>query len=59
MLPIITRFNSVSAEDSQSSLEKEKQEDEHFQKVYEKWKGIDTKITDQTYKVIPKFYFKV
>ena len=34
-------------------------EDEHFQKVYENWKGTKTKNKDITYKVIPKFYFKV
>lgn len=39
--------------------ENEKKEDEYFQKIYEKWKGTKAKDKDLTYKVIPKFYFKV
>lgn len=39
--------------------ENDRQEDDKFQKVYKKWKGTDVKDKDVTYKVIPKFYFKV
>lgn len=41
-----------------NSQEDEKKEDEYFQKMYQQWKGVKTK-NDCTYKVIPKFYFKV
>lgn len=41
------------------SEENEKKEDEYFQKIYEQWKGAKAKNKDLTYKVIPKFYFKV
>lgn len=41
------------------SEENEKKEDEYFQKIYEQWKGAKAKDKDLTYKVIPKFYFKV
>lgn len=37
----------------------EKIEDEYFKKMYEQWKGVKAKDNDATYKVIPKFYFKV
>jgi len=37
----------------------EKDEDEYFQKMYQQWKGIKDKDNDPTYKIIPKFYFKV
>lgn len=47
--------HAVTAENSQ---EDEKREDEYFQKMYQQWKGVKAK-DDSTYKVIPKFYFKV
>lgn len=50
---------SVANDATASAEEKEKQEDEYFRKVYAEWKGVDAKDTDNTYKVIPKFYFKV
>jgi len=37
----------------------EKDEDEYFQKMYQQWKGMKDKDNDPTYKIIPKFYFKV
>ncbi|XP_014204516.1 serine/threonine-protein phosphatase 2A regulatory subunit B'' subunit gamma [Copidosoma floridanum] len=37
----------------------EKIEDEYFQKFYKDWKGADPKEENETYKVIPKFYFKI
>lgn len=37
----------------------EQKEDQYFQKIYEQWKGAKAKDKDVTYKVIPKFYFKV
>lgn len=30
-----------------------------FQKIYKQWKGTKAEDKDLTYKVIPKFYFKV
>lgn len=39
--------------------ENEMKEDKHFQEMYEQWKGVKTKDNDVTYKIIPKFYFKV
>lgn len=42
----------------ENSQEDEKMEDEYFQKMYQQWKGVKAK-DDSTYKVIPKFYFKV
>lgn len=42
----------------ENSEEFEKKEDEYFQKMYQQWKGVKAK-DDSTYKVIPKFYFKV
>lgn len=41
------------------SEKNEQKEDEYFQKIYEQWKGAKAKDKDLTYKVIPKFYFKV
>lgn len=43
---------------NESPQEAEKREDEYFQKMYQQWKGVKEK-DDSTYKVIPKFYFKV
>lgn len=35
-------------------------EDKYFQKFLKEWKGVDPKEEeDETYKVIPKFYYKV
>lgn len=49
---------SVAADEN--SVENERKEDEYFQKMYEQWKGVKAKDNvDSTYKVIPKFYFKV
>lgn len=39
--------------------ENEKNEDEYFERMYQQSKGIKAKNNDSTYKVIPKFYFKV
>lgn len=39
--------------------ENERKEDKYFQKMYEQWKGVKAKDSDSTYKIIPKFYFKV
>lgn len=50
---------TVSEDPAESAEDKEKKEDEHFKKVYRQWKGINEKDKDDTYKVIPKFYFKV
>lgn len=43
----------------ENSMENERRENEYFQKMYEQWKGVKAKDNDSTYKVIPKFYFKV
>lgn len=43
----------------ENSQKDEKREDEYFQKMYQQWKGVKAKDDSQTYKVIPKFYFKV
>ncbi|XP_033208559.1 serine/threonine-protein phosphatase 2A regulatory subunit B'' subunit gamma-like isoform X2 [Belonocnema kinseyi] len=43
----------------EKAKENEKKEDEHFQYVYAKWKGTNMKDKDPTYRVIPKFYFKL
>jgi hypothetical protein len=53
-MPQLVSNDSIEDED-----EKERIEDQHFQTVYGKWKGANAKDTDITYKVIPKFYFKV
>lgn len=42
----------------ENSEQDERREDEYFQKMYQQWKGVKAK-DDSTYKVIPKFYFKV
>jgi hypothetical protein len=43
-----------------NSEDNERKEDEYFQKMYQQWKGVKAKDNvDSTYKVIPKFYFKV
>lgn len=39
--------------------ESEKYEEQHFQTVYKQWKGTKAQDSDVTYKIIPKFYFKV
>ncbi|XP_076622362.1 serine/threonine-protein phosphatase 2A regulatory subunit B'' subunit gamma-like isoform X2 [Colletes latitarsis] len=45
---------------SEEKLEKnEQKEDQYFKKIYEQWKGAKAKDKDLTYKVIPKFYFKL
>lgn len=44
---------------NKNSEENEKKEDEYFRKMYDQWKGMKAKDNDSTYKVIPKFYFKV
>lgn len=45
---------------AEASVEQnEHQEDKYFQKIYEQWKGAKATDKDITYKVIPKFYFKV
>lgn len=50
-------FNVAASENSEDN---EKREDEYFQKMYQQWKGVKAKTNvDSTYKVIPKFYFKV
>ncbi|XP_014484205.1 PREDICTED: serine/threonine-protein phosphatase 2A regulatory subunit B'' subunit gamma-like isoform X2 [Dinoponera quadriceps] len=43
----------------ENSAENERREDTYFQKMYEQWKGVKAKDNDSTYKVIPKFYFKL
>lgn len=48
----------IVAADASSAEENERREDECFQKMYQQWKGVRAK-EDSTYKVIPKFYFKV
>lgn len=53
---MVKRFLAAVAEEN--SQEDEKKEDEYFQKMYQQWKGVKAK-NDSTYKVIPKFYFKV
>lgn len=53
-----TESNIVVTADENSQEEDEKREDEYFQKMYQQWKGMKAK-DDSTYKVIPKFYFKV
>lgn len=48
---------SVAAADS---VDNERREDEYFRKMYEEWKDVKAfKDSDSTYRVIPKFYFKV
>ncbi|XP_011494635.1 PREDICTED: serine/threonine-protein phosphatase 2A regulatory subunit B'' subunit gamma-like [Ceratosolen solmsi marchali] len=49
----------LSNDPAEDENEMERREDQHFQAVYGKWKGADAKDTDITYKVIPKFYFKI
>ncbi|RLU27401.1 hypothetical protein DMN91_001205 [Ooceraea biroi] len=52
--------NSISTKKLENNPEEsEKSEDEYFQKIYQQWKGIKAKNDDSTYKVIPKFYFKL
>jgi len=41
-----------------SKEEQREEEEELFTELYEKWKGPN-KYTDESYKAIPKFYFKV
>lgn len=51
-------FFDVAAKENYE--DNEKKEDEYFQKIYQQWKGVKAKDNvDSTYKVIPKFYFKV
>ena len=47
---------SSPAHKSKEELREEEQE--LFTELYEKWKG-PSKYTDESYKSIPKFYFKV
>ncbi|KAF7998211.1 hypothetical protein HCN44_009609 [Aphidius gifuensis] len=37
----------------------EKQEENYFNEYYKKWKGTKAEDNDFTYKIIPKFYFKL
>lgn len=51
-------FFDVTAHEN--SEDNEKKEDEYFEKIYQQSKGVKAKDNvDSTYKVIPKFYFKV
>lgn len=45
----------VSGDENSQTEEKE---DEYFKKMYQQWKGVKARDND-TYKIIPKFYFKL
>lgn len=49
---------TVSA-DENSPEENEKKEDKYFRRIYQQWKGAKARDNDATYKIIPKFYFKL
>lgn len=55
LIQLYQRIFSVEKKQEES----EKIEDEYFQEIYDQWKGTKAKDKDLTYKVIPKFYFKV
>ncbi|KAG8041784.1 hypothetical protein G9C98_007088 [Cotesia typhae] len=50
---------SQSKQVEKDSAEIEKEEDKYFQSFYRQWKGTTAEDNDATYKVIPKFYFKL
>ncbi|XP_017761965.1 PREDICTED: actin-binding protein anillin-like [Eufriesea mexicana] len=58
-LETILRKCATTNKSEVKSEDNEKREDEYFQKIYEQWKGAKAKDKDLTYKVIPKFYFKL
>ncbi|KMQ88599.1 serine threonine-protein phosphatase 2a regulatory subunit b subunit gamma [Lasius niger] len=45
--------------DENSPEENEKKEDKYFRRIYQQWKGAKARDNDATYKIIPKFYFKL
>ncbi|XP_044727195.1 serine/threonine-protein phosphatase 2A regulatory subunit B'' subunit gamma-like [Chrysoperla carnea] len=60
------RVEKIRVERNEKNLTEEdvqeinkKIEDEQFQKLYKNWKGTLPEDVDETYKVIPKFYFKL
>ncbi|XP_072754292.1 serine/threonine-protein phosphatase 2A regulatory subunit B'' subunit gamma-like [Anoplolepis gracilipes] len=42
-----------------NNSQNEEKEDKYFQSMYQQWKGVKAKDNDNTYKIIPKFYFKL
>lgn len=55
---IISWINNVTDKEGEN-LNSQQEEDEYFKKFYNQWKGTKATDKDHSYKVIPKFYFKV
>ncbi|XP_015592410.1 serine/threonine-protein phosphatase 2A regulatory subunit B'' subunit gamma isoform X3 [Cephus cinctus] len=56
---LLEKCATLNKPDNSRSKEIENKEDKYFQKAYEEWKGLRAEDKDATYKVIPKFYFKL
>lgn len=54
-----TLLQKAAEEKKPDPEEVEKKEEKYFDEFYQKWKGTKAEDNDFTYKIIPKFYFKV